>query len=62
MRSPFLVYRPGRAKDGQGGSITTNTDGVVVWGEFEIHDNKIQIVGVDAREDVRVKDEVEVQE
>jgi hypothetical protein len=62
MKTPFTRYRPTRTSDGQGGTLTAFDEGVTIWGAFEVHGNELVIVGVDAREDVKVMDEIEIKE
>ncbi len=62
MKIPITRYRPVRTNDGQGGVTTAFDEGVVIWGAFEVYKNEMRVVDVDVREDIKVMDEIEVQE
>lgn len=62
MKTPFIRYRPIKGSDGQGGTERVFDDGVYLWGSLVVHQNEVRIRNVDANEDVKVMDEIEVQE
>lgn len=56
MKAPFYSYRPVLQDDGQGGTVETLGGASVFWGQFKVHDDTLEIFGVDVGEDVEVGD------
>ena len=61
MRTPYDIYRPIRADDGEGGVLETYSDPSLIWGTISVYEGETQM-HVDMREDVLVGDIVVVEE
>jgi len=60
MKTPVTRYRPVKTDDGQGGVTTGDDDGVTVWGELQVYEDKPRMTEVDALADVEIGDEIVV--
>jgi len=56
LKTPFTLYRPTRASDGQGGTALTLGTGRTVWGIAEIHANEISVCAVSRYSEIKVED------